>query len=837
MSAGGVAAIPRAAEQSQLPAWKEWFDRFTPSQGWASVALLMAVLAVVVESVASANWVATPGIVAVLVLSAVAGLLLAKVRAPAVVLHPVGIALGLVVVVLLTASLAEEQGLVKQVQEEVTRLKSWFDQAKVAGVSTDMMPISFILLGLTWTLGYASSWFVFRGNNAWVTVVLAGLAILSNLSFLPYEPAYTYKFFVFLFFAMLLVVRMRIIQNHVTWDQARIKFSPISGWQTIHAAIWFSLIAVLLAAFLPLRVLVSYEVAGVWGAARRPVVQLEELFTRLTSGIPCRRDFGCEFGKNLPFTGKVAFGDEVIFQANTSYPSYWLSQTYSEYTGGGWIAGDSTALELGPDTVPPPRGDSLKRVPVNQSLRVKGPTSEFMSGGSIDWMSRPVVAETLSPKRYEIDLRDSTNDSSMPKDLQKLASTLRENLSPPPNVYLEAFISRALPSDLVLIQVDPANAASARSVRTVTVERKEPSPPEIASWKFADGLRADESYSMVSYVSVATDADLRTADIEYTGFIKDHYLQLPSELPQRVRRLADSLVKNARTPLDKALMIQSYLRGPELEYSLDIERPPRSADGVDHFLFRTKKGYSSYFASAMAVMLRAVGVPTRMVAGYAPGEFDGASAVTIVKDSDSHGWVQVYFPKYGWIDFEPTSKFTIPARSVSDQVPLDSSQAIPEEFLEGMDPNELDPLELEPGFSGTGLTDITARLRDPGRLLVPIVIAVVVLALAWIILGIMWSGGPSRGNRVEKAYSRMSRLGGLAGIKLMRHQTPLEYAGALGGAVRDAGPPAQRIAWAFAAHRYGQRELRKGEQKELDRAWKSIRGRLLAKALGRLVKP
>ena len=96
---------------------------------------------------------------------------------------------------------------------------------------------------------------------------------------------------------------------------------------------------VLLAAFLPLKVLVSYELATVWGAARQPVVALEDVFARLTAGIPCRMNFGCEFGENLPFTGKVSLGENVIFEASTDYPSYWLSHTYSEYTASGWVSG------------------------------------------------------------------------------------------------------------------------------------------------------------------------------------------------------------------------------------------------------------------------------------------------------------------------------------------------------------------------------------------------------------------------------------------------------------------------------------------------------------------
>ena len=71
--------------------------------------------------------------------------------------------------------------------------------------------------------------------------------------------------------------------------------------------------------------------------------------------------------------------------------------------------------------------------------------------------------------------------------------------------------------------------------------------------------------------------------------------------PRRVRDLAEQITSRANTPIDKALLVQDHLRGPAYEYSQDIDAPPPEADGVDHFLFETRIGYSDYFASAMAV--------------------------------------------------------------------------------------------------------------------------------------------------------------------------------------------------------------------------------------------
>ena len=109
-----------------------------------------------------------------------------------------------------------------------------------------------------------------------------------------------------------------------------------------------------------MKVVVSKTVAEIWRAGRTPVASLEGEFGRLFGAIPSRKEVsGRFFGLTLPFLGKISFGGEAVLWADTEYPSYWLSQTYSEYTPQGWIAGRSTPVKVGPDTIQPPRTDSL----------------------------------------------------------------------------------------------------------------------------------------------------------------------------------------------------------------------------------------------------------------------------------------------------------------------------------------------------------------------------------------------------------------------------------------------------------------------------------------------
>ena len=220
-----------------------------------------------------------------------------------------------------------------------------------------------------------------------------------------------------------------------------------------------------------------------------------------------------------------------------------------------------------------------------------------------------------------------------------------------------------LPQDLSLVSVSPDIETTNRTrIDTVTIARKEPTIPDVVGWRTQNRLKEGQSYSMTSYVSLATVEELREAPATYSGYLKDHYLQLPEDMPQRVRDLAAEVTAGAENPMDKALAVQDFLRSDAFEYTQDIARPPRGADGVDHFLFNTRAGYSDYYSSSMAVIMRAAGVPARLAAGYAAGEDVEGTDFRAVKDADSHSWTQVYFPGHGWLDFEPTPAWPLQPR-------------------------------------------------------------------------------------------------------------------------------------------------------------------------------
>jgi transglutaminase-like putative cysteine protease len=153
--------------------------------------------------------------------------------------------------------------------------------------------------------------------------------------------------------------------------------------------------------------------------------------------------------------------------------------------------------------------------------------------------------------------------------------------------------------------------------------------------------------------------DLRLAANTVPGNM-DKYLALP-ELDGRIAKLAEDITTSAPSNYDKALALERYL---STHYGYTLELPHNfTQDPVANFLFDRKMGHCEYFASAMAVMLRSLHIPSRIITGFRGGEYNDLTGQYVVRASDAHSWVEAYFPGYGWISFDPTPSRTLPTRS------------------------------------------------------------------------------------------------------------------------------------------------------------------------------
>ena len=176
-----------------------------------------------------------------------------------------------------------------------------------------------------------------------------------------------------------------------------------------------------------------------------------------------------------------------------------------------------------------------------------------------------------------------------------------------------------------------------------------------------DADRPINRYEADSRLNEIDSDELRLAANTAPGSIDiDQYLKLPP-LDIRIARLAEEIAAPAPSNYDKAIAVEQYL-STHFGYTLELPRS-LAPDPLANFLFERKKGHCEYFASSMAVMLRSLRIPSRIVTGFRGGEFNDLTGQYVVRASDAHSWVEAYFPGSGWISFDPTPAGNVPTRT------------------------------------------------------------------------------------------------------------------------------------------------------------------------------
>jgi transglutaminase-like putative cysteine protease len=335
--------------------------------------------------------------------------------------------------------------------------------------------------------------------------------------------------------------------------------------------------------------------------------------------------------------------------------------------------------------------------------------------------------------------------------------------------------------------------------------------------------QAQGTYTTTSYVSIATKDELRKALTAYPTTIKTKYLQLPSSIPSRVRDLAIQITANKATAYDKAEAVETYLRNT-YKYSTVVKSAPAGRDPVDYFLFDLKADFCEYFASSMAVLLREVGVPARVVEGFTSGSLDATNRYA-VRELNAHAWVEAYFPSYGWIEFEPTPSElpfdrvdTAAGATNPDGTPVNPNSRTDSQGLLGRD-NTPDPGVL--GVDDTppsGVGGDLSKTIDPRPGL-----ALLSALLVALFVGLVRFEMRFRGlGTIDSAWGKTRLLGAYAGHAARPSQTPYEYADAIGREIPDVHEPMQAIARARVQDRYSPTGATDAERDAAAAAWRKV---------------
>lgn len=257
-------------------------------------------------------------------------------------------------------------------------------------------------------------------------------------------------------------------------------------------------------------------------------------------------------------------------------------------------------------------------------------------------------------------------------------------------------------------------------------------------------------YTALTQISQATPEMLReTAVSNIPPTILARYTALPNSVPQRIHDLAQEIAGGQSNPYDQARAIEQFLR--QYTYSLDVDSPPRSADPVDYFLFEQQAGYCDFYASAMVVLARSVGLPARLAVGYLAQPPD-ASGIQTVYQINGHSWAEVYFADFGWVAFEPTAAFSSPHSNPTNlNQPPELAQSEPE------------TLELPPMPEAEGKRPFLWRLLVGG-----------------LIVGVLfWLGRrgqlPAGADAVLWSYGRFQQQAAKLGQAPKPSQTPQEF--------------------------------------------------------------
>lgn len=297
------------------------------------------------------------------------------------------------------------------------------------------------------------------------------------------------------------------------------------------------------------------------------------------------------------------------------------------------------------------------------------------------------------------------------------------------------------------------------------------------------------TYSTPNYklsdLEKTSEKDLRTLDDDF-----DQFLQLPKNLPTRIKKLTDEIVKDEKSVYDQATAIESYFSYNGFRYSRsEVGYPKEGQDYVDHFLFDTKVGYCDNFSTAMVVMLRTQGIPARWVKGFAQGDVveqqDGV-VHTAVTNNNAHSWVEAYMPGVGWMQFEPTIGFAgfeqvvdDTQKEQSDASNEDDTKQPEEEEPEKEQPEAEEEQQQQPEEDVTQATETTSTNWWPWFIAAIVFIGAII---AWLtrkkwMPRVVTARYASKSNvSIDDAYEDLMRLLAMQGLKRGAGETLMQFA-------------------------------------------------------------
>ena len=685
--------LPRSPEP-RGPAPDSSLSATQQSRWWRALeaAITFSILAVVVlavaDSIAAADWVDDQPdyrLIAVLALAAAALLGSARLSGPAVTL--VTAIVGAIVVlwqVLTVDAVAGQPFFFERFDDLWFRLKDWFDQAFTYGISTDTLPFMLFLSTGIWIAVLVGAFRVWRRRNPWILLVAMGVMLSVNVSYLDGKH-WDFNFAMFMAGGILLLTRTHLLTQMQRWESRHAPFPDFISLSFLVAAV-LALIALLVIARTLPRPDRSDAIGDVWGTIASPFNGLSDELRRVFSGIDSQAGASVhQFSDLLILQGEISPDDTIVLQvqADSPPPGYLRGATYDRYITRGWQQTDldKESLSAGePALGAVGSGIEGYRDRREISIRVSAERSSrvLFSLGIPDVVDRDVKAEQSATIPISLDLLDP---DTAPLDLRDAAVAILATQIATAQQVAAAY--DLLPRGYIVLGHDRAEDGTAIVVHLENLSLG----PDVVALRPKDTVRPGDIYEVTGTISNATVGALRSAGLAYPAWVRERFFQLPAELSEsdfaRLQALAEEVTAATANPFDAALALRSYLccspaqdeRGAAAQdaegnlrlrypFTTAVQTAPVSTDAVTWWLFDNLAadgyavgGYFDYHASAMAVLLRTLGIPARVSTGFllSPNEnYDAATETYTVRRLHAHTWVEVYFPEYGWVEFDPT---------------------------------------------------------------------------------------------------------------------------------------------------------------------------------------
>jgi transglutaminase-like putative cysteine protease len=767
----------RPVAQSQEAEQDELSDLpLTPREGWTTVislSVMLMTLGIAIDdslwagfiggsSTSQTGFLPIAGIFSVLVGVALAKSHFGKYRS-----HLIGSGLGaLFLLNAISASVSIAPSIEGRLHDLNLSVSTFIEEVVVLGRNSYETSIFLLILGsLLWGAGQFAAYAVFRRHKPIPAIMLTGFILLVNVS-VTTRDQYLHLI-VFVAAALVLVVRLNLLDQAREWRLRGMRDVADISQAFLRNGAAFVLIAIIAATTLAANAS-SAPLSRAWRDMDDDLLEVGYAINRFLGGVS-----GSARGPNILFTpnqtirGVWESSSEVVFTARSTddEPQYWRGATYDSFDGHGWQQLDRQSLIV----------DTGVEMLQDTPERIVGPDS------------RHEVTVTVLPIDYGGDVI----------------------------VAPEAPNKADQPTEIVVHGLQGAFVQA----------------------KLVNGIQANVPYTLTSLVRdfsgprALTGNVLGVAGQNYPAWTDPYLAIRPDSLGEEVSATARSIVAKLpitqRDPYHIALAIQNYLfETGGFTYNTDVRRLCDPGERLVDCFLHTKQGYCEYFATAMVMMLRELGIPSRYVLGYLPGreQEDGS---LLVDRSAAHAWVEVFFPGHGWVQFDPTpgnqengQQRTILAAG-PEQGPPPSAQ--PRETfgrgdLECADRNDCENGPAPDPFNPQG----PASAQSVGPWIIGGLLVLGLLALAAFAV---FRRNPS--TEPELAYRGVTRLATRLGYGPRPAQTAYEFTAGLGQLVPIASDDLRLIATAKVEATYGRKDPGESLMRSLSLAYRRVRLGLL----------